>query len=164
MRRHTLQKQRRRLAERIARTDAAKLRALSSVHGGAGSMEFGVAARRLTRSAPIYLHPSRRHPPRSGIGQHFHNYCEEMFVMLDGAAAIHDRWPHLPELKGPAGAPNRRATRMASTTPATAAAVAQHQCRHIEDLRRIQPRRSARRRRRSIPFRNSFQCAWIARC
>jgi mannose-6-phosphate isomerase-like protein (cupin superfamily) len=45
-------------------------------------------------------------PPRSGIGQHFHNRCEEMFVVLDGTAqfTIDGRTS---ELHGPAGAPNR---------------------------------------------------------
>ena len=44
--------------------------------------------------------------PKSGIGQHFHNYCEEMFVILDGEAqfTIDGRTS---TLKGPAGAPAR---------------------------------------------------------
>jgi mannose-6-phosphate isomerase-like protein (cupin superfamily) len=41
--------------------------------------------------------------PRSGIGQHFHNECEEMFVILDGEAQFTiDGRTSL--LKGPAGA------------------------------------------------------------
>ena len=45
--------------------------------------------------------------PRSGIGQHFHNTCEEMFVILDGEAELTiDGRTAL--LKGPAGAPNRQ--------------------------------------------------------
>jgi len=44
--------------------------------------------------------------PKSGIGQHFHNYCEEMFVILDGEAQFTvDGRTSL--LKGPAGAPAR---------------------------------------------------------
>ena len=44
--------------------------------------------------------------PKSGIGAHFHNYCEEMFVILDGEAqfTINGRTS---TLKGPAGAPAR---------------------------------------------------------
>lgn len=44
--------------------------------------------------------------PHSGIGQHFHNRCEEMFVILDGEAqfTIDGRTS---VLKGPAGAPDR---------------------------------------------------------
>ena len=42
-------------------------------------------------------------PPGGGIGEHFHNYCEEMFVILDGEAeySIDSRTS---VLKGPAGA------------------------------------------------------------
>jgi mannose-6-phosphate isomerase-like protein (cupin superfamily) len=44
--------------------------------------------------------------PHSGIGQHFHNKCEEMFVILDGEAqfTINGRTS---VLKGPAGVPDR---------------------------------------------------------
>jgi mannose-6-phosphate isomerase-like protein (cupin superfamily) len=44
--------------------------------------------------------------PKSGIGQHFHNKCEEMFVILDGEAqfTIDGRTS---VLKAPAGAPDR---------------------------------------------------------
>lgn len=44
--------------------------------------------------------------PKSGIGAHFHNRCEEMFVILDGEAqfTIDGRTALL---KGPAGAPCR---------------------------------------------------------
>lgn len=43
--------------------------------------------------------------PRSGIGQHFHNACEEMFVILDGEAqfTIDGRTS---TIKGPAAVPN----------------------------------------------------------
>ena len=42
--------------------------------------------------------------PKSGIGAHFHNQCEEMFVILDGEAqfTVDGRTS---VLKGPAGAP-----------------------------------------------------------
>jgi mannose-6-phosphate isomerase-like protein (cupin superfamily) len=44
--------------------------------------------------------------PKSGIGQHYHNDCEEMFVILDGEAqfTIDGRTS---TLKGPAAAPDR---------------------------------------------------------
>ena len=44
--------------------------------------------------------------PKSGIGHHFHNQCEEMFVIFDGEAqfTIDGRTS---TLKGPAGAPCR---------------------------------------------------------
>jgi mannose-6-phosphate isomerase-like protein (cupin superfamily) len=94
------------LAERIGRTDAAKFRSLSSVHGGAGGMDFAplLGADALS-TALIFIHRGVI-PPRSGIGQHFHNRCEEMFVILDGTAqfTVDGRTS---ELRGPAGAPNR---------------------------------------------------------
>jgi mannose-6-phosphate isomerase-like protein (cupin superfamily) len=44
--------------------------------------------------------------PKSGIGHHFHNQCEEMFVILDGEAQFTiDGRTSL--VKGPAGAPCR---------------------------------------------------------
>jgi mannose-6-phosphate isomerase-like protein (cupin superfamily) len=94
------------LAERIGHTDAAKFRPLVSVHGGAGAMDFAplLGADALS-TALIFIHRGVI-PPRSGIGQHFHNRCEEMFVVLDGTAqfTIDGRTS---ELRGTAGAPNR---------------------------------------------------------
>ncbi|HEY5757852.1 MAG TPA: cupin domain-containing protein [Steroidobacter sp.] len=95
------------LERRIARTDPATFRPLSGVHGGAGSMEFGVllGSDALTTNL-IFLHRGVIQP-RSGIGQHFHNYCEEMFVILDGEAEFTiDGRTSL--IRGPAGAPNRQ--------------------------------------------------------
>lgn len=94
------------LERRIAHTDPAAFRSLTGVHGGAGSMNFGVllGSDALTTNL-IFLHRGVIQP-RSGIGQHFHNYCEEMFVILDGEAEFTiDGRTSL--IKGPAGAPNR---------------------------------------------------------
>jgi len=94
------------LADRIGHTDAAKFRQLASVHGGAGAMDFAplLGADALSTGL-IFIHRGVI-PPRAGIGQHFHNRCEEMFVILDGTAqfTIDGRTS---ELRGPAGAPNR---------------------------------------------------------
>jgi quercetin dioxygenase-like cupin family protein len=43
--------------------------------------------RRIAHTDPIFLHRGVIQP-RSGIGQHFHNDCEEMFVILDGEAEL----------------------------------------------------------------------------
>jgi mannose-6-phosphate isomerase-like protein (cupin superfamily) len=95
------------LARRIAHTDPATFRHLTAVHDGAGSMDFGVllGADALSTNL-IFLHRGVIQP-RSGIGQHFHNYCEEMFVILDGEAqfTIDGRTALL---RGPAAAPNRQ--------------------------------------------------------
>lgn len=93
------------LAPRIAHTAPETFRPLSAVHGGAGSMNFGVlfGADALSTNL-IFLHRGVIQP-HSGIGQHFHNQCEEMFVILDGEAefTIDGRTALL---QGPAGVPN----------------------------------------------------------
>jgi len=95
------------LERRIAHTDPASFRSLTGVHGGAGSMDFGVlfGADALATNF-IFLHRGVIQP-RSGIGQHFHNHCEEMFVILDGEAefTVNGRTSLI---EGPAGAPNRQ--------------------------------------------------------
>ncbi|WP_198683685.1 cupin domain-containing protein [Peristeroidobacter agariperforans] len=95
------------LERRIAHTDPTTFRSLTGVHGGAGSMDFGVLLGTDALATNfIFLHRGVIQP-RSGIGQHFHNYCEEMFVILDGEAEFTiDGRTSL--IKGPAGAPNRQ--------------------------------------------------------
>lgn len=94
------------LARRIAHSEPATFRQLTAVHDGAGTMNFGVlfGADALSTNL-IFLHRGVIQP-RSGIGQHFHNYCEEMFVILDGEAqfTVDGRTA---VLQGPAGVPNR---------------------------------------------------------
>ena len=94
------------LQTRIVHTDPAKYHHLTAVHDGAGTMDFnallGVDA---LDSDLIFLHRGVIQP-HSGIGAHFHNRCEEMFVILDGEAQFTvDGRTTL--LKGPAGAPDR---------------------------------------------------------
>lgn len=91
------------LAERIAHTDPAKYKPAKAVHGGAGQMAYMVLldAHALETNL-LFLHRGVL-GPKSGIGHHFHNQCEEMFVILDGEAqfTIDGRTS---VLKGPAGA------------------------------------------------------------
>jgi mannose-6-phosphate isomerase-like protein (cupin superfamily) len=101
------------LAQRIAHTDPSKFRHMPSVHNGAGPMDY--VPLYDTRSPDVakfnlgtnlfFLHRGVI-PPGGGIGAHFHNYCEEMFVIFDGEAqfTIDGRTS---SLKGPAGAPTR---------------------------------------------------------
>src|SRR5687767_15729748 len=87
---------------RIVHTDPAAFRPSAAVHGGAGSMSF---ASLLNRGAVTpefnFLHRGVI-PPGAGIGHHFHNTVEEMFVILDGEAqfTIDGRTA---TVKGPAG-------------------------------------------------------------
>jgi len=91
------------LAQRIAHTDPAQYRPAKAVHGGAGQMDFMVLldAHSLDTNL-LFLHRGILEP-KSGIGHHFHNQCEEMFVIFDGEAQFTiDGRTSL--LKGPAGA------------------------------------------------------------
>ena len=101
------------LAERIAHTDPAKYQHLTSVHNGSGPMDYmALFDAKNPQSAKFnlgtnlfFLHRGVL-PPSGGIGAHFHNHCEEMFVILDGESqfTIDSRTS---TLKGPAGAPVR---------------------------------------------------------
>src|SRR5580700_2832662 len=91
------------LAQRIAHADPAKYTTHQAVHAGPGQMKFMVLldAHALDTNL-LFLHRGVLEP-KSGIGAHFHNQCEEMFVILNGEAqfTIDGRTS---TLKGPAGA------------------------------------------------------------
>jgi len=94
------------LAERIAHTDPARYRSSPAVHGGPGKVDFFALFSTDAIDANLQFLHRGVIEPKSGIGQHFHNYCEEMFVILDGEAqfTVDGRTS---TLKGPAGAPAR---------------------------------------------------------
>jgi mannose-6-phosphate isomerase-like protein (cupin superfamily) len=74
------------LARRIVHTDPAAFRPSSAVHAGAGSMAFAALLNRGAVTPEFnFLHRGVI-PPGAGIGHHFHNTVEEMFVILDGEA------------------------------------------------------------------------------
>ena len=90
------------LAQRIVHTDPAAFRTSPAVHGGAGSMSFRSLLNRGALTPEFnFLHRGVI-PAGSGIGHHFHNVVEEMFVILDGEAqfTIDGRTA---TVKGPAG-------------------------------------------------------------
>jgi mannose-6-phosphate isomerase-like protein (cupin superfamily) len=90
------------LAQRIVHTDPAAYRQLRAVHGGAGSMSFVALLNRGAVTPEFnFLHRGVI-PAGAGIGHHFHNVVEEMFVILDGEAqfTIDGRSA---SVKGPAG-------------------------------------------------------------
>jgi mannose-6-phosphate isomerase-like protein (cupin superfamily) len=104
------------LASRITHYDVSKTANLKAVHDGAGSMNFGPLMNDKTLSTNmIFLHRGVLHA-RSGIGQHFHNHCEEMFVIFDGEAefTINGRTSLL---KGTVGAPDRMGSAHAIYNP-----------------------------------------------
>ena len=94
------------LAQRIVHTDPARFRPSPAVHGGAGHLDFTALLNANNQDTNFnFLHRGVI-APKSGIGAHFHNECEEMFVILDGEAqfTVDGRTS---TLKGPAGAPAR---------------------------------------------------------
>jgi mannose-6-phosphate isomerase-like protein (cupin superfamily) len=99
------------LAERIAHTDPARYNNAASVHAGSGPMNYMALhdSRRDDKfklgSNFLFLHRGIL-PPGGGIGVHFHNTVEEMFVIFDGEAefTVDGRTS---VLRGPAGAPTK---------------------------------------------------------
>lgn len=91
------------LSQRIAHTDPAKYKVAKAVHGGAGQMDFMALLDAHSLDTNLYFLHRGILEPKSGIGHHFHNQCEEMFVIFDGEAqfTIDGRTS---VLKGPAGA------------------------------------------------------------
>src|SRR5690242_2223235 len=94
------------LASRIAHTDPSRYHQSSAVHAGAGHMAFTALFDEHTLDTNLFFLHRGVIEPKSGIGAHFHNQCEEMFVIFDGEAQFTiDGRTSL--LKGPAGAPCR---------------------------------------------------------
>src|SRR3954470_24279397 len=104
------------LASKITHYDVSKTANLKAVHDGAGTMNFGPLMNDKTLSTNfIFLHRGVLHPG-GGIGQHFHNHCEEMFVIFDGQAefTVNGRTCLL---KGTVGAPDRMGSSHAIYNP-----------------------------------------------
>jgi mannose-6-phosphate isomerase-like protein (cupin superfamily) len=104
------------LASHITHYDVGKTANIKAVHDGAGSMNFGPLMTDKTLSTNLlFLHRGVLHA-YSGIGQHFHNHCEEMFVIFDGEAefTINGRTSLL---QGTVGAPDRMGSSHAIYNP-----------------------------------------------
>lgn len=94
------------IEQRIVHADPSKYRHLTAVHDGPGTMDFRVMlGTDAVEPNLIFFHRGMINP-KSGIGQHFHNRCEEMFVILDGKAefTVDGRSS---VIEGPAGVPDR---------------------------------------------------------
>jgi mannose-6-phosphate isomerase-like protein (cupin superfamily) len=94
------------LQKRVVHSDPSKYRDAKNVHGGAGALSYaGLLGPQDFNTNLIFLHRGVLQA-RSGIGHHFHNQMEEMFVVFDNRAqfTIDGRTS---ELSGPAGAPCR---------------------------------------------------------
>lgn len=93
------------LAQRIGHTDPASFGHATAVHAGAGAIDFTTLLDAGALATNLIFVQRGVIEPHSGVGEHFHNQCEELFVILDGEAqfTVNGRTALL---KGPAGAPN----------------------------------------------------------
>lgn len=104
------------LAQRIAHYDPAKFVKAAAPHGGAGPVHYVPLLERLDMNTNlIFLHRGIL-TPKGGIGHHFHNQMEEMFVIFDGEAefTVNGRTSRL---SAPAGAPVRMGSSHAIYNP-----------------------------------------------
>jgi len=94
------------LAQRIAHTDPARFRPSPGVHKGAGQLDYMALFNFDAVDTNLFFLHRGIIEPKSGIGAHFHNQCEEMFMIFDGEAqfTVDGRTSIV---KGPAGAPTR---------------------------------------------------------
>ena len=129
------------LEQRISHNDPSRYRASMGVHGGPGRLNFFTMFGGEALDTNLWFLHRGVLEPKSGIGAHFHNYCEEMFVILDGEAqfTIDGRTS---TLKAPAGAPTRMGHSHAIYNASdSAGAVDEHQRDRVpRRLRRIRPR------------------------
>ncbi len=93
------------LTQRIGHTDPSKY-ARSRSHNSAGDMACEVLMPATSMNVPLNFIHRCQIMPGGGVGHHFHNTCEEMFVIFDGEAefTIDGRTS---VLKGTVGAPTR---------------------------------------------------------
>lgn len=94
------------LAQRIAHTDPAKRQTAKGVHEGAGEIAYQALLDSHSLDTNLYFLHRGVLQPKSSLGNHFHNNCEEMYIILDGEAQFTVDG-HTSVLKGPAGAPCR---------------------------------------------------------
>ena len=93
------------LADRIGHTDPSRYRRSRS-HGSEGDMACMTLVPRNAIPLLNFVHRCQMTAPRGGVGHHFHNRTEEMFVVFDGEAEFTiDGRTSL--LKGTVGAPVR---------------------------------------------------------
>src|SRR6266540_1246843 len=93
------------LAERVGHTDPSRYRRSRS-HGSEGDMACMTLVPRNAIPLLNFVHRCQMTAPKGGVGHHFHNQNEEMFVIFDGEAEFTiDGRTSL--LKGTVGAPVR---------------------------------------------------------
>ena len=93
------------LAARIGHNDPSKYRRSRS-HGSVGDMACMTLVARSVVPLLNFVHRCQMTAPNGGVGHHFHNQNEEMFVIFDGEAEFTIDG-HTSLLKGTVGAPVR---------------------------------------------------------
>jgi mannose-6-phosphate isomerase-like protein (cupin superfamily) len=104
------------LAQRIGHYDPALMRRNQGGHQGPGTMEVGSILRESLSTDFIFLQVGLINP-RGGIAQHFHDYCEEMFIILDGPDAEFTVNGRTAAIATPAGVPVRMGSSHAVYNP-----------------------------------------------
>jgi mannose-6-phosphate isomerase-like protein (cupin superfamily) len=74
------------LAQRIAHSDPSLLQPQKAVHGGPGQLDGVIMLDSHASETNLSLLHRAVIEPKSGVGAHFHNTCEEMFIIFDGEA------------------------------------------------------------------------------
>ena len=93
------------LTQRIGHTDPSKMNRSRS-HGSVGDMACMTLVRQNSIPLLNFVHRCQMTAPNGGVGHHFHNQNEEMFVIFDGEAEFTIDG-HTSLLKGTVGAPVR---------------------------------------------------------
>ena len=104
------------LADRIGHYVPETAQSFTGVHDGAGSMKIEPIMDDKSLSTNLLFWHRGVIEPYSGIGEHFHNRCEEMFVILSGEAEFTVNGRTL-LLKAPVGAPDRMGSAHAIYNP-----------------------------------------------
>jgi mannose-6-phosphate isomerase-like protein (cupin superfamily) len=105
------------LAQRIGHYDSSKARHSSASNGNPGSFELLRLLGPNSLSTMFQFLDILVVNPHSGLGQHFHDNCEETFVSLEGPDAQFTINGRTSVLKTPAGAPDRMGSAHAFYNP-----------------------------------------------
>jgi mannose-6-phosphate isomerase-like protein (cupin superfamily) len=105
------------LAQRIGHYVVAEAPLRPKVHDGAGTMNYHALLSNKALSTNVNFMHRGTINPHSSIGQHFHNRCEELFVILDGADAQFTINGRTAVVKTPAGVPDRAGSSHAVYNP-----------------------------------------------
>jgi mannose-6-phosphate isomerase-like protein (cupin superfamily) len=105
------------LVQRIGHFDRTQLRLLPGAHDGAGTMHVMHLLDGKALSTSFQFLDEAIIDPHSGLGEHFHDNCEEMFMAIEGPDAQYTINSRTAVIKTPAGAPARMGSSHAFYNP-----------------------------------------------